>query len=82
MDKKGIVQVTKAGVVDKDGNMFTEDRFVEIDLSDIPIQQLDQFSMGYVVREQEHRHHVARGAIPWKEGDELPEDVIRRMRDA
>ena len=28
------------------------------------------------------RHNLARGAIPWKEGDELPEDVIRRMRDA
>ena len=26
-------------------------------------------------------YNKARGVIPWKEGDELPEDVIRRMRD-
>ena len=24
----------------------------------------------------------ARGAVPWHEGEELPEDAIRRMRDA
>lgn len=24
----------------------------------------------------------AQGIIPWKEGDELPEDAIRRLRDA
>ena len=23
----------------------------------------------------------ARGVLPWKEGDELPEDTIRRLRD-
>ena len=28
------------------------------------------------------KHYLARGVVPWKEGDELPEDVIRRMRDA
>jgi hypothetical protein len=28
-----------------------------------------------------HSYKNARGAIPWKEGDELPEDAIRRLRD-
>ena len=27
-------------------------------------------------------YQKARGAVPWKEGDPLPEDVIRRLRDA
>jgi hypothetical protein len=28
-----------------------------------------------------HNYKNARGAIPWKEGDELPEQAIRRLRD-
>ena len=27
-------------------------------------------------------YKMARGAVPWEEGDPLPEDVIRRLRDA
>ena len=27
-------------------------------------------------------YRLARGAVPWQEGDEKPEDVIRRLRDA
>ena len=27
-------------------------------------------------------YHEARGAVPWEPGDALPEDVIRRLRDA
>lgn len=37
---------------------------------------------GAVLEPVIHSYHRARGAVPWKEGDELPEDVIRRMRDA
>ncbi len=29
-----------------------------------------------------HGFRAARGVLPWKEGDELPEQVIRRLRDA
>jgi len=28
-----------------------------------------------------HSYKNARGVIPWVEGDELPEDAIRRLRD-
>ena len=27
-------------------------------------------------------YRLARGAVPWQQGDELPEDIIRRLRDA
>ena len=27
-------------------------------------------------------YRLARGAVPWKPGDEMPEEVIRRLRDA
>lgn len=48
-----------------------------------PLTEEERLKLNQFIKLQskESRHHLARGVIPWKEGDELPEDVIRRMRD-
>jgi hypothetical protein len=42
-------------------------------IADVEILQEDMAPRSY---------RLARGAVPWQEGDSLPEEIIRRLRDA
>jgi len=47
-----------------------------------PIEVHDVSYLEIVEEAPVHSYQQAMGVIPWQEGDELSEDIIRRMRDA
>ena len=44
--------------------------------------QQDLLKAGWVKKIKQEDYKLAKGVIPWKKGDELPEQTIRKMRDA